>query len=71
MSEPEQPSGPGGSANGVSFIAHALGRCDEKHAKDRFVQNSVGLHHMSFRARNREDVDQVYAFLKPPVFAGG
>jgi catechol 2,3-dioxygenase-like lactoylglutathione lyase family enzyme len=44
--------------------AVGVGRCDDKYAKDRFVQNSVGLHHMSFRARSREDVDKVYTFLK-------
>ncbi|MGH8010053.1 MAG: VOC family protein, partial [Candidatus Binatia bacterium] len=34
------------------------------YAQDRFVQNSVGLHHLCFRARSREDVDAVYTFLK-------
>ena len=43
--------------------AVGVGRCADKYANDRFVQNSVGLHHMSFRARSREDVDHVYAFL--------
>jgi len=44
--------------------AVGVGRCDKQYARDRFVQNSVGLHHMCFRARSREDVDAVYAFLK-------
>lgn len=44
--------------------ALGVGRCAEPYAKDRFVQNSVGLHHLSFRARSRADVDQVYAFLQ-------
>ena len=44
--------------------ALGVSRCDAAYAKDRFVQNSVGLHHLSFRARSREDVDQVYAFLR-------
>ncbi len=34
-----------------------------EHAGERFVQNRVGLHHVCFRAREREDVDQVHAFL--------
>ena len=29
-----------------------IGRCEERHSKDRFVQNSVGLHHVCFRARS-------------------
>ena len=27
---------------------------------ERFVQDRVGLHHLCFRARTREDVDQLY-----------
>lgn len=30
----------------------------------RFVQTRVGLHHVSFRARERGDVDTLYAFLQ-------
>ncbi len=44
--------------------ALGVGRCAKPYAKDRFVQNSVGLHPLSFRARSRADVDQVYAFLQ-------
>jgi catechol 2,3-dioxygenase-like lactoylglutathione lyase family enzyme len=44
--------------------AVGVGRCDQQYAQDRFVQNSVGLHHMCFRARSREDVDAVHTFLK-------
>ena len=33
------------------------------HAKDRFVQDRVGLHHVCFRARTREDVDEFHAKL--------
>lgn len=29
----------------------------------RFVQGTVGLHHVCFRARERSDVDEVHAFL--------
>jgi catechol 2,3-dioxygenase-like lactoylglutathione lyase family enzyme len=41
-----------------------IARCEEQYSKDRFAQNSVGLHHVCFRARTREDVDKVYVFLK-------
>ena len=44
--------------------AVGVGRCDEQYAQDRFIQSSVGLHHICFRARSREDVDKVYAFLR-------
>ncbi|MBW2372627.1 MAG: VOC family protein [Deltaproteobacteria bacterium] len=32
-------------------------------AGDRFVQGRVGLHHVCFRARQREDVDALHALL--------
>jgi catechol 2,3-dioxygenase-like lactoylglutathione lyase family enzyme len=32
----------------------------EEYSTDRFVQQRVGLHHLCFRARNREDVDKFY-----------
>jgi catechol 2,3-dioxygenase-like lactoylglutathione lyase family enzyme len=32
-------------------------------AGDRFVQGRVGLHHVCFRARRREDVDELHALL--------
>jgi catechol 2,3-dioxygenase-like lactoylglutathione lyase family enzyme len=38
-------------------------RGDPAHA-GRFVQFRVGLHHVCFRARSREDVDTFYALLK-------
>ena len=34
-----------------------------EHAGERFVQNRVGLHHVCFRARERDDVDEVHRFL--------
>ena len=43
--------------------AVGVGPCEQQFAQSRFVQNSVGLHHVCFRARSREDVDKVYAFL--------
>jgi catechol 2,3-dioxygenase-like lactoylglutathione lyase family enzyme len=33
------------------------------HAGERFEQGTVGLHHICFRVREREEVDQVHAFL--------
>ena len=34
------------------------------HAGERFVQERTGLHHLCFRAREREDVDRLHEFLK-------
>jgi len=44
--------------------AFGIQRGAEEHAKERFVQNRVGLHHVCFRARSREDVDTLHGFLK-------
>jgi catechol 2,3-dioxygenase-like lactoylglutathione lyase family enzyme len=44
--------------------AVAITRCADAHRNERFVQNRVGLHHMCFRLRSREDVDQVYELLR-------
>lgn len=41
----------------------AITRCAEPYRQERFVQNRVGLHHVCFRARSREDVDRVYALV--------
>jgi len=56
---------------GDSFIYYVGGRtavgvnrCDEAYAAQRFVQGSIGLHHVCFRCRSREDVDRVHAFLQ-------
>jgi catechol 2,3-dioxygenase-like lactoylglutathione lyase family enzyme len=35
-----------------------------EHRGERFVQQRVGLHHVCFRARERADIDAVYAFLR-------
>ena len=35
----------------------------EAHRGARFVQERVGLHHLCFRARSREGVDEAHAFL--------
>jgi len=37
--------------------------CDPQHRGERFVQQRVGLHHVCFRARSREDVDRLHEFL--------
>jgi catechol 2,3-dioxygenase-like lactoylglutathione lyase family enzyme len=43
--------------------AVGVGRCEAGHASERFVQGGVGLHHICFRCRSREDVDKVHEFL--------
>jgi catechol 2,3-dioxygenase-like lactoylglutathione lyase family enzyme len=44
----------------------ALGiqRGDDAYRSEAFVQYRVGLHHLCFRAKSREDVDQTAVFLK-------
>lgn len=37
---------------------------DPRFRGERFEQTRIGLHHLCFRARAREDVDQVYSFLQ-------
>jgi catechol 2,3-dioxygenase-like lactoylglutathione lyase family enzyme len=37
--------------------------CDDEHKGERFAQRRVGLHHVCFRAREREDVDRFHEFL--------
>jgi catechol 2,3-dioxygenase-like lactoylglutathione lyase family enzyme len=36
---------------------------DPAYAGERFVQQRTGLHHVCFRAREREDVDRLHEFL--------
>lgn len=36
----------------------------DEHRGKRFEQNGVGLHHICFRARSREDVDEAYGFVR-------
>jgi catechol 2,3-dioxygenase-like lactoylglutathione lyase family enzyme len=43
--------------------AMGIGRCDPQYENERFVQNRVGLHHHCFRARSRDDVEQVHTHL--------
>lgn len=37
---------------------------EEAHGGQRFVQYRVGLHHLCFRAKGREDIDRLAVFLK-------
>jgi catechol 2,3-dioxygenase-like lactoylglutathione lyase family enzyme len=48
-----------GSRTGI-----AIGEVDPKHSGDAFDQRRVGLHHLCFRAREREQVDEVGAFVE-------
>ena len=41
----------------------AISRAAEEHRGEKFVQRRVGLHHVCFRTREREDVDTVCALL--------
>jgi catechol 2,3-dioxygenase-like lactoylglutathione lyase family enzyme len=38
-------------------------KAEERWRDERFQQLRVGLHHLCFRARTREDVDALHAFL--------
>jgi catechol 2,3-dioxygenase-like lactoylglutathione lyase family enzyme len=44
--------------------AVGVGKCDPAYESQRFVQNSIGLHHVSFRARSREDVETLHNYLR-------
>ena len=44
--------------------AVGIQRGDPEHAEERFVQRRVGLPHLCFRARQREDVDEVHRFVE-------
>ena len=48
-----------GSRTGI-----AICQVDPELEGDRFVQRRVGLHHLCLRARQREDVDGIYDFVK-------
>lgn len=39
-------------------------RAEQRYRDERFVQFRVGLHHVCFRARERQDVDTFYEFLR-------
>ena len=44
--------------------AFAIREAPEERRGERFDQGRVGLHHICFRAREREDVDEAYAFVQ-------
>ncbi len=58
--------------------AFGIRACAPEHAGERFEQQRPGLHHVCFRAREREDVDALHARLQqldatvvhPPEEAG-
>lgn len=43
--------------------AFGIRECAPEHRGERFVQQRVGLHHVCFRARERDDVDQLHRKL--------
>ncbi len=43
--------------------AFGIRACAPEHSGERFEQSRVGLHHVCFRAREREDVDRAHALL--------
>jgi catechol 2,3-dioxygenase-like lactoylglutathione lyase family enzyme len=45
----------------TAFGVRAAG---SEHAGERFAQERVGLHHICFRAREREHVDELHGFLQ-------
>lgn len=47
-----------GSRTGVLVMASA-----PEFRAERFEQRRIGLHHLCFRARSREDIDELHAFL--------
>jgi catechol 2,3-dioxygenase-like lactoylglutathione lyase family enzyme len=44
--------------------AVGISRCEDAYRAESFAQRRIGLHHVCLRARERGDVDEVYAFLK-------
>jgi catechol 2,3-dioxygenase-like lactoylglutathione lyase family enzyme len=53
--------------NGLYMIggrtAVAITRSSEGNRKYGFDQRRIGLHHLCFRARSRQDIDELHAFL--------
>jgi catechol 2,3-dioxygenase-like lactoylglutathione lyase family enzyme len=56
------------SANFVYYVGgrtgYAISRADPRHANEPHDAMRSGLHHCCFRVRSREDVDELYEFLK-------
>jgi catechol 2,3-dioxygenase-like lactoylglutathione lyase family enzyme len=55
------------AANGLYMIggktAVMITRSSEENRGARFDQRRVGLHHLCFRARSRDDIDELHRFL--------
>lgn len=47
-----------------SRTALGIQRCGDEHRGESFVQSRVGLHHLCFRARSREDIEKAAQFLR-------
>ena len=37
--------------------------CTDEYSNEAFAQDRAGLHHLCFRARRREDIDELHTFL--------
>ena len=44
--------------------AYNVSRADPQYAGERHIPTRSGLHHICFRARSREDIDELYGFLQ-------
>ncbi len=40
-----------------------VAQCAPEYSNEKFIQQRIGLHHICFRAREREDIDRVHEFL--------
>ena len=47
----------------MAVVTPGIRPAGAEHAVGRFVQERVGLHHLCFRARTREDVDTFHEFV--------
>jgi catechol 2,3-dioxygenase-like lactoylglutathione lyase family enzyme len=44
--------------------AVGIQKCGDAYRSEKFVQDRIGLHHMCFRAKKRDDVDKAAEFLR-------
>jgi catechol 2,3-dioxygenase-like lactoylglutathione lyase family enzyme len=44
--------------------AVGIGACEDKYRNEKFVQTRIGLHHLCFKARSKDDVDKAHVFLE-------
>lgn len=54
---------PGGLYMVGGRTAVMITQSSEENRQARFDQRRIGLHHLCFRARSREDIDELHAFL--------